>query len=107
LASIITFAETNEVADEDLVELLEASKKYEMANLFEKCEAKLSKSVNAGNAASLYHVAKLNNADTLMNAAHLFMSMHMSEVMETEDFRSVREYSEPLTELLSRIRLLI
>jgi hypothetical protein len=102
LKSLLSFAYTDEIRNEDLTpELLVAADKYMMKALVEKCQDKLRKSLSVDNAANYFLLAYRHNANSLKAFAMKFIVDNFKSVEKTEGFRSiVVSQPEALVEIL-------
>lgn len=85
LEALVKFAQTDVVDDEDLTaDLLAASDRYHIQVLFNKCEAKLLKSLSVENAAECFLTAYLHEANKLRNVAKTFIIDNFDDIEKTE-----------------------
>ncbi len=93
LEALVKFAQTDEIEDKDLtMDLLAASDKYNIKALFNKCEAKLVKSLSVDNAAACFLIAYLHEANNLKNVAKKFITENVVAVEKTEGMMLIRDH---------------
>jgi hypothetical protein len=102
LESLLQFAYTEQVNDEDLThELLVAANMYLMEALAYKCESKLSKALSVDNAADYFLLACQLNAENLKTLAQKFIVNNFEAVEQTVGFRStIARQPEALIEIM-------
>ena len=84
-------------------ELLNASKKYELARLFAICESQLRMQITPGNAIDTILLADLYDATELKQACLKFIHLNSAEVQRTSQWKQLKANMEAYGELLVEI----
>jgi hypothetical protein len=102
---LIRFIYTNELRDIEGIEidLIEIAKKFEVAEMAEKCFAKIMENIRNESAVKVLILAHENNIEQMKSEIINFIIKNFKEIRQDENWKQLTRFPEILMEILSRV----